>query len=147
MTGKDLMLRSARILFLAIWLICIYGLVDSINSTQHFLQIARKASGVVVALNAGGSHPQIEFKNESGKTVSYPQGGLIAGFKIGDKVTVLYLEHAFKQRATVDRFGAVWELSIYFSIMLALIPAIELVNVLSSKLNKGRKEDRWKITD
>jgi len=147
MTDKDLMRRFAKILFATVWLVCIYGLVESINSTQHFLRVARKAPGVVVALNAGGSHPQIEFKDGYGKAVSYAQGGLITGYKIGDKVIVLYREDTSNPRATVDRFGAVWELSIYFSAMVVLIPVIGLVNILISRFNERRKADRWKITD
>ncbi|MCA7903382.1 DUF3592 domain-containing protein [Burkholderia cepacia] len=77
-------------------------------STHEFLQTAIAVPGEVVSLNAGGSHPQVEFVTKAGQRVSYPQGGMIYGMKVGDKVTVLYQEDAPLRSATIDRFGAVW---------------------------------------
>lgn len=77
-------------------------------STRDFLQTAIAVPGEVVSLNAGGSHPQVEFVTKNGQRVSYPQGGMIYGMKVGDKVTVLYQEDAPRRTATIDRFGAVW---------------------------------------
>ncbi|NHL69218.1 DUF3592 domain-containing protein [Burkholderia ambifaria] len=77
-------------------------------STRGFLQTAIAVPGEVVSLNAGGSHPQIEFVTKTGERVSYPQGGMIYGTKVGDKVTVLYQPEAPARTATIDRFGAVW---------------------------------------
>ncbi|CAG9269044.1 conserved hypothetical protein [Paraburkholderia unamae] len=138
-------MRQFTLFFISIiWLGCIYGLIASLYSTHEFLHVANKAPGVVVALNADGSHPQIEFTNKRGDHISYPQGGLIFGYRIGDSVTVLYLENSRNPRATIDQFGAVWELSIYFTLMVVFIPAIELSKSMKSKFNKS---DKWKITE
>ncbi|WP_175924537.1 DUF3592 domain-containing protein [Burkholderia latens] len=77
-------------------------------STRGFLQTAIAVPGEVVSLNAGGSHPQIEFVTRAGERVSYPQGGMIYGTKVGDKVTVLYQPEAPARTATIDKLGAVW---------------------------------------
>ncbi|MCO8325626.1 DUF3592 domain-containing protein (plasmid) [Burkholderia cenocepacia] len=77
-------------------------------STRGFLQTAIAVPGEVVSLNAGGSHPQIEFVTKAGERVSYPQGGMIYGTKVGDKVTVLYQPEAPARTATIDKLGAVW---------------------------------------
>jgi hypothetical protein len=45
---------------------------------------------------------------KAGERVSYPQGGMIYGTKVGDAVTVLYRPDAPARTATIDRFGAVW---------------------------------------
>jgi hypothetical protein len=52
---------------------------------------AAVADGIVTKLNAGGAHPEIEFTTPDGQTVSYPQGGMIGGYKPGDHVRVLEL--------------------------------------------------------
>ncbi|MEB2500783.1 MULTISPECIES: DUF3592 domain-containing protein [Burkholderia] len=77
-------------------------------STRGFLQTAIAVPGEVVSLNAGGSHPQIEFVTKTGERISYPQGGMIYGTKVGDKVTVLYQPEAPARTATIDKLGAVW---------------------------------------
>ena len=86
-------------------------------STRGFLQTAIAVPGEVVSLNAGGSHPQIEFVTKTGERVSYPQGGMIYGTKVGDKVTVLYLSEAPARTATIDRFGAVWNRTLMAAIL------------------------------
>ncbi|AOJ61727.1 hypothetical protein WJ32_04125 [Burkholderia ubonensis] len=77
-------------------------------STWDFLRTAIAVPGAVVSLNAGGSHPQVEFVTRTGERISYPQGGMIYGTKVGDKVTVLYQPEAPSRTATINRFGAVW---------------------------------------
>jgi hypothetical protein len=56
---------------------------------HNFLLTATRVEGVVSALNAGGSHPQITFTVD-GQTLLFPQGGNISGYKTGDKVYVLF---------------------------------------------------------
>jgi len=70
--------------------------------------ISRAASGVVSHLNAGGSHPEIEFTTASGEKISYPQGGLIFGYRPGQPVRVLYGQENPRGTARVDAFGALW---------------------------------------
>jgi hypothetical protein len=75
---------------------------------RGFVGRATPAPGVVSRLNAGGSHPEIEFTTASGETISYPQGGLIFGYRPGQKVRVLYGQENPRGTARVDAFGALW---------------------------------------
>lgn len=75
---------------------------------HEFLSHAQKAPGVVKSLNAGGSHPQIEFTSSSGKVVSYPQGGMIFGYQTGQAVEVYYREEDPALTPQINDFGALW---------------------------------------
>lgn len=76
---------------------------------QHeFLSHAQKAPGVVKSLNAGGSHPQIEFTSSSGQVVSYPEGGIIFGYQPGQMVEVLYDPEHPSRDPVISDLGAVW---------------------------------------
>lgn len=90
------------------------------QARQEFLYMAERVPGIVVGLNAGGAHPQIEFAGPEGKTFSYPQGGMIYGYRIGQPVEVLYLREAPRMTAVINDRGAVWG-------MPALIALIGLV--------------------
>jgi len=81
---------------------------------HRFVEAAERAQAVVPRLNAGGSHPQIEFTTASGQKVSYALGGLIFGYRPGDRVEVLYLP-AEPRKACIDAFGAKW----FWPLMLA----------------------------
>lgn len=85
-------------------MIAIRGLVE----TRALVSISLRTDGTVIALNAGGSHPQISFMTGNGELISYPQGGLIFGFRPGDKVKVLFDPADPIGTATIDAFGAVW---------------------------------------
>jgi hypothetical protein len=87
------------------------------RSNWEFLQTSIIVPGEVVRLNAGGSHPQIEFLTKAGEHISYPQGGMIYGMKVGDRVNVRYLPDTPSQSATVDKFGAVWNWTLLTLIM------------------------------
>lgn len=80
----------------------------------HFLEIAQRAPGEVVALNAGGSHPQIRFSGPDGQAISYPEGGLIWGYREGMQVEVLYDPADPKHSAVINDRGAIWGMSIMF---------------------------------
>jgi hypothetical protein len=81
-------------------------------STRAFVRKAERAPGIVVSLNAGGSHPQIEFVTKSGQIIRYPQGGLIFGYKPGDRVQVLYDASNPAMTARINAVGAIWEVSL-----------------------------------
>lgn len=146
-SDEVLMQRFKLFLFSIVWIGCVIGLVISISVTREFLDQAVTAPGRVVALNAGGSHPQIEFTNSRGELVSYPQGGWIGGYKVGDTVTVLYLENSPNPQATIDRFGAIWAWSINLVPLLVMLPATLLWNVFFKyKFTKNRKS-KWNIPE
>jgi len=77
-------------------------------STWRFRKTATYTDGVVVRLNAGGSHPQIGFATTSGDEITYAQGGLVFGYRTGERVRVLYDPKRPQATATLDRFGATW---------------------------------------
>lgn len=82
-----------------------------------FVRHASVADGVVAALNAGGSHPQIAFKTASGRQVSYPQGGWIFGYAVGQRVRVLYDAHEPGHTASIDDFGALWATPVFLGVL------------------------------
>lgn len=73
-----------------------------------FLAQAKKAPGIVKSLNAGGSHPEIEFTSSSGQVVSYPQGGMIFGYEPGQAVEVLYNPENPRRSPEVNDIGGLW---------------------------------------
>lgn len=97
-------------------------------SRRSFLQKALSAPGVVSSLNAGGSHPEIEFTTASGEKISYAQGGLIFGYRPGQNVRVLYHPEDPRLSACVDAFGALWFAPL---ILLGLGLAVLVVGGLS----------------
>jgi hypothetical protein len=85
------------------------------HATLNFLSTSIQVPGRVVRLNAGGSHPEIEFVTQTGDHISYPQGGMIFGMKVGDEVQVRYQSDAPVHSATVVRFGAIWDTVLYLT--------------------------------
>jgi hypothetical protein len=116
------------------------AILSALN-TVEFLRASILVPGEVVALNAGGSHPQIEFATRDGQRVSYPQNGLIFGMKVGDHVNVRYLAGSPSITARLDRFGAIWEWSIGFGFMgvVGLIVAVGTAAKLLSSTTEGRQ--------
>ncbi|EIF30668.1 Protein of unknown function (DUF3592) [Burkholderia sp. Ch1-1] len=145
LTDEVLMRRFKVLIFSIFWIGCLIGLAISIDDTKDFLYAAVKAPGRVVPLNARGSHPQIEYVNKKGERVSYPQGGWIAGYKVGDRVTVLYLEYSPNPRPTIGRVGAIWFPSILLTAFVVGIPAIGLFNLLIVKFPGKGDHSKWRI--
>jgi len=84
---------------------------------QDFLSRAQRADGVVSALNAGGSHPQVSFDTATGERFSYAQGGFIHGYEVGQPVQVLYLPERAQASAVVEDRGALWGLPVALALM------------------------------
>jgi hypothetical protein len=98
---------------------------------RDFVRTASVANGVVVRRNAGGSHPQIEFLTGSGQKVSYPQGGLIFGYKPGDNVRVRYDPAVPGTSACIDAFGALWAFPLFLGGIGLLFLVFGLASVLA----------------
>jgi hypothetical protein len=130
--------------FSIVWLSCLYGFVQSFENASAFVNAAVRVPGRVVALSAGGSHPQIEFVTKKGERVSYPQGGWIAGFRVGDEVTVLYLQDSPRTSASIDRIGAIWFWPILLLMFIVCIPIIFLWNMFYKSTSGNGK---WKISE
>jgi len=100
---------------------------------REFIRKAATADGVVVSLNASGSHPQIEFTAASGQKIAYPQGGFIFGYRPGDRVRVLYNPDDPVRTACVDAFGALW----FTPLILCMIGIVCVVAGLLSATGHG----------
>ena len=96
-------------------------------SRWQFVREASSANGIVVELKFGTSHPKIEFTLPNNEQVTYYQGGLIAGYKIGDKVHVLYLESDPRGTACIDTPGAIQAGSIIIVIISFFLIAVSLI--------------------
>ena len=97
--------------------------------TSQFVAASESVAGRVVALNAGGSHPEIRFVTRTGITVDYPQGGLIGGYAVGDAVQVRYLPAEPKTSASIDTFGALW----LVPLVLTFFAACFVIGALQSR--------------
>ena len=84
------------------------GAVWRVSVVRGFLERANTAEGVVYDIPHGGSHPLIRFEGAAGEKVEYPQGGLIFGYHVGDRVKVLYESQAPRDTACIDAVGALW---------------------------------------
>ena len=91
---------------LGLFLLCIT--LWLVQDRLGFLAQAQRAEGHVSALNAGGSHPQIDFTDATGEAFSYPENGLIFGYEVGDPVTVSYLPESPNITAIIEDRGALW---------------------------------------
>jgi hypothetical protein len=116
------------VLFLAIGvaLLMVAG-ITSIG-TLRFLREAARAEGTVVALNAGGSHPQVRFQLPDGRPVSYPQGGWISGYRVGDRVIVRYEAGNPVATARIDAIGSLWVWPIALGFIGAIFTIVGIVN-------------------
>jgi hypothetical protein len=75
--------------------------------TRSFVERAARADGVVVSLNAGSAHPEVEFALPSGEKVTFPASGFISYSK-GQRATVLYLSEDPSRSPRLDDFGQLW---------------------------------------
>lgn len=120
-------------LFGAVGLMIVLGVLAWSLDTYQFVKNSTSTEGYVVALNAGGSHPQIKFTTADGKEIEYAQNGLIGGYRVGDTATVLY-DRENPREASVDAFGALWGFN-----LLGLILGICFVSIACFKrLNMRR---------
>jgi len=88
---------------LAVHAASLYGAIER----HAFVHTATRVEGVVSGLNAGGSHPQITITVD-GRALSFPQGGLIFGYRTGDKVKVLFDPADPAGTGVVDAVGTIW---------------------------------------
>jgi hypothetical protein len=101
----------------------------------RFTMSAAMADGVVIKLNQGGSHPEIQFTTADNKVVDYPQGGMISGYKVGDKVRVLY-DKENTARAEIDSFGALWGFQLAGMVISLIFIFISFTKNTHQLLNK-----------
>lgn len=94
-----------------------------VHNQLDFLAHAQRAEGQVSALNAGGSHPQIDFTDAHGKAFSYPQNGFIWGYEVGDRVTVLYRPENPDVSAIIEANGVLWVWSLVAGLLGILFAA------------------------
>jgi hypothetical protein len=133
-TGQEteVMARLAGVFFALIGLALLVASALVARSTLHFTRTAARAPGVVTALNAGGSHPEIQFRAGGGQVVSYPQGGMIADYRVGDRVTVLYDPHRPTSTACINVPGALWDGAGGLCLLGTVFLAVGLLRALGS---------------
>jgi hypothetical protein len=102
------MLKVKAMVFLVVGTGLLVAAIATGMAKREFIHRAQSAVGVVSRLNAGGSHPEIEFTTALGQKISYPQGGFIFGYRPGQEVRVLYSSDNPEQTACVASFGALW---------------------------------------
>lgn len=105
------------LIFIPLGLCLLYLTVWLVEDRLGFLAHAQRVEGYVSALNAGGSHPQINFTDATGEAVSYPEGGLIFGYAVGDSVTVFYRAEAPSSTAIIEDRGALWGASLLVGLL------------------------------
>ena len=115
--------RISGLVFIGIGVLLLAFCIHTAMATRSFIQTATRADGIVTKLNAGGSHPEIQFTTPENQKISYPQGGLIFGFHPGDRVTVIFDAANPSGTATIDKVGALW----FTTLMSGLIGATCLV--------------------
>jgi hypothetical protein len=86
---------------------------------------------IVFELPHGGSHPRVAYTNASGEKDWIPANGFIFGYKIGERVRVLYdpdpeirqindfRDFFYSTKPDIDDFGALYA-SIYFEGILGI---------------------------
>ncbi|CAM2913887.1 Protein of uncharacterised function (DUF3592) [Ectopseudomonas mendocina] len=104
-------------LFTLAGLALITATVVQTSARLDLLDSALQADGNVVAPNAGSSHPEIAFTDNSGARISYPQGGWIYGYQVGMQVKVYYRDEAPETSAVIDDFGALWGTSAFLGLL------------------------------
>lgn len=104
----DPVARAKGLLFFVLGVMLTVVAISAGIRTSGFIHDADASPGVVVAVPFGGSHPQIAFTPMNGTRISYPQGGMIFGYKKGDRVRVLYYPKDPAAYPCVDDFGALW---------------------------------------
>lgn len=121
----------------------IFGLVGAvllaiagymIFARYEFLAQAQQAPGIVKVLNAGGSHPEIEFTSADNHLISYPQGGMIFGYEVGQPVQVLYRADNPQATAVIQDKGALWGTPVLLGLM-----GLFFVRGCRSEFSRGRK--------
>jgi hypothetical protein len=117
--------------FALVGVLIIFGVLAWSLKTYQFINNSLSAQGTVVALNAGGSHPQIKFTTTEGKEIEYSQNGLIFGYQIGDQVTVLYNPQN-PLEASVNTPGALWGFNLLGFILGVCFTGIGLLKLLNS---------------
>jgi hypothetical protein len=120
-SGRGDFIRA--LVFVPLGLFLLYITFCQVNDRLDFLAQAQRAQGHVSALNAGGSHPQIDFTDATGHAVSYAESGLIFGYSVGDAVTVFYRTEASEKTAIIGDRGALWGTSLLASVFAVVFTA------------------------
>ena len=91
--------------------------VVSTAFTYRFINMASRAEGKVVKLNAGGAHPVIQFVPVGEAAVEFSGSGFI-NYSVDDKVPILYLKNARNPsgfQTNIDTPGALWATPLVFA--------------------------------
>ena len=95
------------VVFTLVGVALMVGAVWAADSTRRFVARAVAVPGTVIQLNAGGAHPEVRFTTATNQVIDYPQGGMIWGYRVGDRVDVLY-DPDDPAQPTINTRGALW---------------------------------------
>ena len=123
-------LRAATFLLVGIALLA--GAAATARGAARFMRTSQVAPGVVTRLLAGASHPEIRFATPDGRSFTYPQGGLVGGYRAGQAVRVRYLPADPDESASVDRWPAVWGATLLLSLLGGVFSLGGLASVVSA---------------
>ena len=105
------------VVFLLVGVALLVGAAATARGAVRFMKMSQVAPGVVTRLLAGASHPEIRFATPDGRSFTYPQGGLVGGYRPGQAVRVRYLPANPDGSASVDRWPAVWGATMLLSLL------------------------------
>jgi hypothetical protein len=98
-------------LFPVIGVVLSIGAIVSGILTYRFIQMASRAEGTVIKLNAGRAHPEIQFLPAGESQVVKFSGSGAIDLGVGDKVGVLYIKDPALPSGysySVDTPGSLW---------------------------------------
>jgi hypothetical protein len=84
--------------------------------TQAFVERAQRGEAVVVSLHRGPSHPKIEFIGSKGEKIEFYGTGLTS-HRVGDRVSVLFLDSDPETSVRLDEPGSLWFLPSVFGVL------------------------------
>lgn len=123
-------------MFLLVAAVLIVAAVLAGLQTGKFVGRSVTAPGQVTRLLAGPSHPEIRFITRAGEAVTYPQGGLVFGYREGQSVTVRYDPAAPKQTVTIDSLLSIWAVTLFLGLLGAIF-AIAGASIVWSTLRSN----------
>lgn len=101
----------------------------SAQSTSAFLRTSIVVPGLVVRLNAGSYHPEIQFTTKTGQQISYPQGGIVTKVELGQRVEVRYQADDPDGSATMNVFATIWDSTSVFAFLGAVAIVCGIMNL------------------
>ncbi|WP_250517418.1 DUF3592 domain-containing protein [Caballeronia sp. INDeC2] len=108
------------------WYVVIQGVVlfciqlPFLPPTIEFVRTSEVVSAKVIALNAGGKHPQVVFTTPDGQRISVPASSFFHSVEVGDTVEMRY-DPREPQIAEMNTLFGVWGIQLVFGWLSACL--------------------------